>query len=312
MATFNSVLTRRYPGNTLAIVDETAGTGSHYYVHSGTGSSSNDGLSPDNPKATIQQAIDLCTGSQGDHVWVMPGHAETLSAAAGILCDEIGVTISGIGNGTNRPTITLGTSVNTDVNVTAASVTIRNMRFVSAIDSLVNFLDLDAGNFTCEDCEFITSSALEVITFVDIATTFDNFTFRRCSFYQPTDPAGTDGNAGTGCFYFVDSENLFFDDCFFYGNFETAIWHNKTTAAKNVWLRRCYGTQLLSGAEIFTQVTAMEGGAQHCAFIIPAATDVTEALNWGTLSDKFFLFDSKAGNDGAGGQNAVSASTDAS
>lgn len=310
--TRTSFQVRRSSSGREVIVDETRGTGAHYYVHSGDGSASNNGTSPDTPMATIQQAINLCTGGQGDHIWVMPGHAETLSAAAGILCDEIGITIEGIGNGANRPTLTLGTSVNTDVNVTAASVTLRNLRFVSAIDSLVNFLDLDAGNFTCEDCEFITSSALEVLTFVDIATTCDNFTFRRCKFYQPTDPAGADGGAGTGCFYFVDSENLFFDDCFFYGNFETAIFHNKTTAAKNVWLRRCYGTQLLSGAEVFTQVANMEGGAQHCAFVIPAATDVTEALNWGTLSAKFFLFDSKAGNDGAGGQNAVAASTDAS
>lgn len=311
--TRTAFLVRRISGGKEVIVDETRGTGSHYYVHATDGDSANDGLSPDTPMASIQQAINLCTANQGDRIWVMPGHAETLTAAAGILLDEAGITIDGIGNEQNRPTITLGTTVNCDVNVTAENCCIRNLRFVSAIDSLVNFLDLDAGNFTCEDCEFVTSSALEAIAFVDIATTKDNFYFRRCRFYQPTDPAGTDGNAGTGAFYFVDSENLFFEDCFFYGQFESAIFHNKTTAAKNVWVRNCYGTQLLAAAEVFIQVAAMEGGCQGTFFVIPGADDVTEAKTWGTMSDKFFIdLTSCVGNDGVGGQLAVAGATAAS
>lgn len=311
MATRTSFLQRRSQTGGYVIVDETRGTGNHWYVHNGTGDSANDGQTPDTPMATIQQAIDLCTANQGDHIWVMPGHAETLSAAGGITANQAGIFIEGIGGQLNRPTITLGTLTTTDVLISAANVTMRNLRFIGNIDSLVNFLDVDEGGFTCEDCDFITSSGLEAIGFVNLATTKDNFVFRRCRFFQPTDPAGVDGDAGTGIFYFEDSENLFFDDLFFNVAAETALFHNKTTAAKNVWLRRCYGTQLLSGAEVFAQVANMEGGAQHCAFIVTGADDVTEAKTWGTLSDKFFLFDSKAGNDGAGGQNAVSASTDA-
>jgi hypothetical protein len=141
---------------------------------------------------------------------------------------------------------------------------------------------------------------------VNIATTKDNFVFKGCKFYQPTDPEGTDAAVNTGCFYFVDSEELFFEDCYFYGQFETSIFHNKTTAAKNVWVRNCFGTQLLAGGEVFTQVANMQGGVQNSIFIIPGADDVTEAKTWGTLSAKFFVdVNSCIGNDGDGGQLAV-------
>lgn len=294
-------------------LDAMTSTGTIYYVHSGTGASGNTGLNPDYPLATIDQAVNKCTADKGDIIIVMPGHAETLTAAAGIDADVAGISIIGIGNGSLRPTVTLGTATTADIDIDAANILIKGIKFVSNIDSLANILDVNSDYFTCEDCEFVSSSAKEVVCFVDLATTKDFFTFRNCKFYQPTDPAGSDGAAATGCFYFVDTENLFVENCFFYGNFETAIFHNKTTAAKNIWVRNCYGTQLLSGAEVFTQVTAMEGGVQNSLFVIPGADDVTEAKTWGTMSDKFFIdLNSGIGNDGAGGQLAVAGATAAS
>jgi len=282
------------------------------FVSSATGNVSGDGSSL-RPFSTIEAAFNKSGLSAGDVIVVLPGHTETISAAAGIVADVAGVTVIGMGNGSNRPTITLDTATTADIDIDAANITIKNLRFVSNIDSLAVVLDVNAGNFVCEDCEFVSSSTKEIVNFVNLATTIDGFTFRRCKFIQPTDPAGTDGAAATGCFYLVDSEDLFIEDCYFYGNFESAIVHNKTTAAKNVWLRNCYGTQLLSGAEVFIQVAAMEGGAQNCFFIIPGADDVTEAKTWGTMSDKFFIdVNSSIGNDGAGGQLGVAGATAAS
>ncbi len=279
--------------------------GEVYFVDNSTGNANSDG-SLHNPVSSIENAFNISGLSTGDYIVVMPGHTETISAAAGIVADVAGVTVLGLGNRDQRPTITLGTATTADIDIDAADITFKNLKFVSSVDSLAVVLDVNQGGFTCEDCVFVSSSTKEVVNFVNIATTKDNFIFRRCEFYQPTDPAGTDGGAGTGCFYFVDSENLFFEDCFFYGNFESAIFHNKTTAAKNVWIRNCYGTQLLSGAEVSIQVANMEGGAIGSMFIAQAADDVTEAKTWGTLSAKFFInLDCGVGNDGAGGQLAV-------
>lgn len=287
--------------------------GSIFFVSSVTGSAGYPGTSDELPLATIDAAINKCTANKGDVIYVLPGHAETIAAAAGIDADVAGISIIGLGSGSLKPTITLGTATTADIDIDAANITFKNLRFVSDINDLAVVLDVNEDYFTCIDCDFVSSSTKECINYVNIATTKDNFVFKGCKFYQPTDPDGTDGNAATGCFYFVDSEELFFEDCYFYGFFETSIFHNKTTAAKNVWVRNCFGTQLLSTGEVFTQVAAMQGGVQNSMFIIPNADDVSEAKTWGTLSDKFFVdVNSCVGNDGANGQLAVAGTAVAS
>lgn len=283
-----------------------------FFVDSnGGGSTTSGGLTPESAFTTIDAAIGACTASRGDVIYVMPGHAETLSAAAGIDADVAGISIIGLGNGANKPTITLGTATTTDVDIDADNITFKNLRFVGNIDSLVAFIDCNSHYFTIEDCEFVTSSAKEALCFIDLATTKDYLTVRRCRFEQPTDPAGNDGDAGTGCIYLVDSEYITIEDCHFNGNFETAIIHNKTTKCRFLWVKNCYGIQALSGAEPFQLVADADGGVFGGQFITPAETAVTEATLVGTIGDKFFVSPTTGfGNDGAaGGQGAVIVAT---
>ncbi|MBK7406394.1 MAG: hypothetical protein IPJ41_17780, partial [Phycisphaerales bacterium] len=79
------------------------GTGTHFFVHSASGSDSNAGLMPSQALATLDAAFALCTANNGDVIWVMPGHAETISAAAGIVADIAGVTVIGMGVGAEMP-----------------------------------------------------------------------------------------------------------------------------------------------------------------------------------------------------------------
>jgi len=299
---------RKQAGGVFLATDESETTGEIFFVNSVTGTNSvGAGRNPDAPLATIDYAIGLCTADKGDRIYVMPGHAETIIAAGGITADVAGISIIGLGNGSNRPTITMGTAATATFLVSALNVKVRNIVFTSAIDSLETFLSLTAGDTEFEDCKFVTASTFEALCFVNMATTKDNFYFRRCEFWQPTDPDGTDDAAATGCFYFVDSENIFIEDCFFYGQFETAIFHNKTTAAKNVWVRNCFGTQLLATGLIYTQVAAMEGGNLNCTWNHRTAADVTEATWTGTLSANFVV-DVNSGvlaDGAAGGQYAA-------
>lgn len=284
-------------------------TGTVRFVSSTTAGASdnNNGLDVTTPMATIDAAIGKCTANVGDTIVVMPGHAETITGAGGITADVAGIRIIGVGEGSYKPTVTFGTSVNTDINVTSANVLIRNLRLVCNIDSLVNFLDLDADFFTGEDLDFVTASTKEAVGFINIATTKDNFWFRRCTFLQGTDPAGTDGAVDTGAIFMIDSENIWVDDCHFYGNFETAIFHNRTTAAKNLWVRNCTGIQALSGAEPFQLVDGCNGAMVGGGFITPAEAAATEATLVGTLGNSFFvLVPGNFGNDGgAGGQGGI-------
>lgn len=276
--------------------------GNNYFV-GGTraGSSTNSGEDPDHAVATIEQALQLCTANNGDTIHVLPGHTLSVASAGGLDLDVAGVTIIGYGHGTTKPTITLGTLTTADVDIDAANITLVNFKFVSNINNLAVVLDVNAGGFTCIDCEFVSSSTKEVYNFVNLATTYDDFTFRGCRFYQPTDPEGTNDAAHTGCFYFVDSERILIEDCFFYGNFESSIFHNKTTAATNVWVRNCRGYLPLTDAEIYTQVTNMIGGEEFCQWTVAAAADLTETKLVGTASAKWFSHASGYAGDSAGG-----------
>jgi len=290
-------------GGLFTVLDESPVTGNVFWCHSGTGTdAAGFGLDPDSPTATIDYAHNLCTASKGDVVYVLPGHTETFSAAAaGVTMDLIGVSIIGLGHGTCRPKITY-TATAADWDVDAESCLVRNIEFYGNVNNLVHFLDLDAGNFTLEDCMFSTCNAKEAILFINIATTKDNFHIRRCEFYQMSDVDNTDGNDDTGCIFFEDSENIFIDDCLFYGNFETAILHNANTAAVNVWVRNCRGYAALSGCEIYKQVAGMIGGEIGCQWTVPAEGAATETGFIGTASAKWFSARSGYGNDsGAGG-----------
>lgn len=312
---------KKQSGGMFSVEDMLLGTGSRFYVHSGTGSDTvGYGYNPDSPTATIDYAHNLCTANKNDMVIVMPGHAETLTGAAGISCDTAGVTFVGLGNGTNRPTITFGTSANADINVSAANVKWTGspgggggFKMVSNVNNLANFFDLDEGNCTIEDCLFVTSSAKEAVNFINIATTKDDFVFRRLDFRQPTDPEGTDAGANTGGIYCVDSENIFLEDIYFNGQFETAFFHNDTTKCQNVWMRNIYGYNNLSTSLFIVLEADSTGGITDSLVISPNADDISLAKIVGTIGNKFFLGrTANFGNDNGGGSLAAFGDAEAS
>ena len=135
--------------------------GNVFYVDSNTGSSTNPGTTINLPLATIDQAINKCTASNFDVIYVLPGHAETITGAAGIDADVIGISVIGLGSGSLKPTITLGSSTSADIDIDAANVTFQNLRFVSNINSLAVVLDVNDEYFTCIDCDFVSSSTKE-------------------------------------------------------------------------------------------------------------------------------------------------------
>ena len=282
--------------------------GNVIFVNSAIGSDTTGyGRSPEAPVATVDYAVGLCTTNNDDHVIVAAGHAETITAASAIDFDVAGITVIGLGVGDNKPAITFGTATTATVRINAKNVRLKNFRFVNNIDSLVKFVNVASDYATIEDCDFVTSSTKEALSFINLATTFDYLTVSGCRFEQPTDPAGADGAADTGGIYLVDSEHVAVKDCKFIGNFETACIHNKTTACKYLVVERCYMYQALSGAEPFQMVAAAIGVAKECFLHTPAEVAATEATLFGTLGDAFFIAaSSSGGNDGAaGGQGGI-------
>lgn len=164
-------------------------TGSVFFVHSGTGSAGNAGTDVSKPKATISQAIALCTASKGDIIFVMPGHAETISAAGGITADVAGISIIGMGNGTNRPTLSFSATASTFA-ISAANVTVANLRVTPTIDEVVKMFHVTAARCTLNNIEHFETASCQTIQFLLTTNAADYLTVQNCYHYQANAAGG--------------------------------------------------------------------------------------------------------------------------
>ena len=181
------------------------------------------GRSADFPFATIDFAIGQCTAGQGDVIYVMPGHTETVSGAAGIDFDVADVKVIGLGWGANRPTITLSAVAST-VHVDAASIWIENLIFTVSADATI-VIDVDKADCTIKDCEFRNSATKEAVTFIDItgaANGCDRARVLGCVFRAPG--AGTTQAIELG----EVADGVVIRDCWAFGAFGAAAIHNPT------------------------------------------------------------------------------------
>ena len=119
---------RQQPGGMFAVVNQNVTTGSIFFVDSVTGTNGvGYGQNPDAPVATIDYAVGLCTASKGDIIYVLPGHAEAITAATSLVVDVAGVRIVGLGVGRLRPTLTFTTVATATISVTAANCSLENL-----------------------------------------------------------------------------------------------------------------------------------------------------------------------------------------
>jgi len=154
-------------------------TGNVFFVDD-AGSDSGYGTEPDASFATIDYAIERCTASHGDVIFVKEGHAETVTTA--ITLDVIGVTIIGLGHGDKRPTITVNGAVNL-LNITAADNRIHNVRFAtgSSVTAATRFARVAASNILIQGCQFEMSYDM----YHNIVTiSGDDIQIRDCTFFN--------------------------------------------------------------------------------------------------------------------------------
>lgn len=172
--------------------------GKVWWVYNGTvlsdrqigGSDSNPGTF-DKPFSTITGALTQAVASRGDIIMVKPGHAETVSAAGGIVLSKAGVAIIGLGVGSTRPTITLGTANTASITVTANNVTVSNFLFVANFLNIATVFSIAnaqvATDFCVDNCEFRDSSnVLNFVSAVKVGTTAniaDGLTFTNNKVY---------------------------------------------------------------------------------------------------------------------------------
>ena len=131
---------------------------------------------------TLQAAADLCTASEDDVIFLVDGHSETVTAAAGLSFTKAGVSIVGLGKGDRRPTINFTTATTADLDVDGEGISFENLIFdLTGVDALAGPLDINADNALFKDCEFITANASgQAVVGLVTAVGVDGLTLDNC------------------------------------------------------------------------------------------------------------------------------------
>ena len=167
-------------------------TGNVFFVSSVTGSNGNDGLSAGRPWATVDYAVGRCAANNGDHVIVMPNHAETSTNTAGYWAfDVAGITFVGIGAAKQKPRLLLDAGTAATVTVSAADVTIKNFEFSAGTADVVRCLNVTGAGLWLDEIEFNDNAASEnFLIAIDFTSTTDEnssgFVVSRCRAVSPS------------------------------------------------------------------------------------------------------------------------------
>lgn len=248
------------------------------FVCSTYGSNGNEGTL-ESPYATIDYAIGKCTASRGETIVVLPGHTETVTAAAGIALDVAGVNIIGIGEGSIRPTVNFTTAVGASFAVTAANCLVKNILFLGGFDALTNPISVAAADFTLDGCEWrdVTGQATDVILTTAAADRMKIINHRH---------DGATAAGGASAVAIVGGDRIRIENCSFDGNFSIGVIDVRTTATTDLEVTNVRA-RTRNAADIFlvdtiTASTGMIGPNIHLRLNDNAA-NITEACTGATF-----------------------------
>jgi len=159
---------KQAPGQLPSIVNANYFSGNVFFVDSNalaTGTTSSYGMHPDKAIADVESAEALCTASQGDVIFVLPGHSETITDETTM--DSAGISVLGLGQGSARPQFTQAVAGDCFA-LDAANVVLDNLYFNEATTAPASggaTIDINAANCKVSNCHFdIGSTNLESIT----------------------------------------------------------------------------------------------------------------------------------------------------
>lgn len=261
-------------------------TGKVFFVNSVVGKANNVGDDSLRPLATWQQAINKCRANKGDYVVIMPGHAESVTTAAGINLNVAGVRHIMMGVGASRPIFTLSGSTAASIDVTAANNHISGGMVVDAtgIDAIIAAMNIQAADCSIFDLRMIlaTASAQAVLGILTNASA-DRFHLARSRF-EGTIDAGTSaavrivGGDGIVIGGRHDLAN------WFYGAYTGTVGalQGLTTDCTNILVTHNFISNITAGstkAMVFTATSTGAFGMNYMAILAGAAPVTGAALN---------------------------------
>lgn len=152
----------------MRFVETTAGN--TFYVSSATGN--NGAAIPgtvEQPLATFAEAISRCTANNGDCIFFLPGHAETLSSAAAVAFSKAGVVAQSLGVGNDRAKFTFGTVVGASIALSGQGSKLLDVIGIAALDSLTGPITVTAPDSEVDIEWRDGSSTIEAVRVVDLS-----------------------------------------------------------------------------------------------------------------------------------------------
>jgi len=201
------------------------------------------------PVATIAQAFDLCKASRGDIIAVMPGYTEIVAVAGGLTFDVAGVAIVGLGQGGIKPVITSSATGST-ITVTAADVSVTNIRFTSSVANMAVGLSVTGINFAVDSCEFMCDDAGEgIITAISATATATGLRVTNTTINLESSVAGVSVSDVAEVGILTLADNSYITDNWILGDYSVAAIQNKTTIATGLIIdsNRVYNVSATAG-----------------------------------------------------------------
>lgn len=120
------------------------------------------------PFATIDYAIGKCTANNGDVIYVLPSHNETIVAATSLVLDVAGVAIIGLGIGNTRPILDFDNTAGS-IELDAADCRFSNIILRASVSAVVVAINVDANNIEIDHLLFTYEETLDdFVTMMDV------------------------------------------------------------------------------------------------------------------------------------------------
>jgi len=277
----NSLFSRQQPGGFWVVADIEKQPGDIWFVDSGcaTGAdSAGYGRNPDQAFLTLDYMIANGTASNGDTVYVMPGHAETLGADSAVDIDVAGLTIIGLGKGAARPTFN-ATAIAGDFKLAAASTHIENLLFTGGVDATTGMVEVSAADCSIVNCEFrdVTGQATDCLMVLDGS---DRLLIDGCKFVMAA-AAGANSAIAIG-----SSDDVEIKNCYIYGNFAVGAIDLRTAASARINIHDCkIWTENAADIAIVDTITTSTGwiGPNLQIMLQDNAANITTAVTGATF-----------------------------
>lgn len=160
-------------------------TGTVLFVDTVNGVDAGPGNSPTYPYQTLTYALTQASGYTT--IFVAQGSTVTISSATSLLLNVANVAIIGLGTGSQRPVFAYTTANTAAIPVSAANVTVQNIRHTGGFLSIARAYTVTAAGFTLDGCSFTDNSGvlnfLNIINCTGAANTADRLTVTNNSWY---------------------------------------------------------------------------------------------------------------------------------